>query len=242
MTSVQVRQSGRFTGLVVAAVIVAAWAASLAWGVRTHLSLSTPAGALETAGLILLRTFLYVGLFITAHDAMHGSVVPRGPRRLGDVVGALCAFLYAGLDYAALRARHLEHHARPAQRGDPDWCADQRYLPWLWSFLRRYVDAGVICWNAAVVVALWALPGVTLAQAIALHALPAWLSVLQLFTFGTWLPHRGEHSSGDPHRARSADVPAAVSFFACYHFGYHHEHHRRPDLPWRALPGARAGR
>ena len=29
---------------------------------------------------ILVMTWLYVGLFITAHDAMHGSLSPRHPR------------------------------------------------------------------------------------------------------------------------------------------------------------------
>jgi len=36
-------------------------------------------------------------------------------------------------------------------------------------------------------------------------------------------------------RARSLDVHPALSFLACYHFGYHFEHHARPDLPWWTL-------
>ncbi|NIP33402.1 MAG: beta-carotene ketolase, partial [Thermoplasmata archaeon] len=37
---------------------------------------------------MLLMTFLYVGMFITAHDAMHGSVLP-GARGLNRAVGTV---------------------------------------------------------------------------------------------------------------------------------------------------------
>ncbi|HYD98464.1 MAG TPA: fatty acid desaturase, partial [Alphaproteobacteria bacterium] len=30
-----------------------------------------------------------------------------------------------------------------------------------------------------------------------------------------------------------------VSLLTCYHFGHHHEHHLRPDVPWWRLPSLR---
>lgn len=221
----------------VALVVIAVWTGTLALGLTSDLSLATPAHALEVLAFIALRTLSYVGLFITAHDAMHGTVA-SGRRRLNDAVGAVALALYAWLPFARLKERHGEHHAAPARPGDPDWCADQRFLPWLWSFVRHYVDAWVIVRNAAFVTALVAL-GASPLDALVLHALPAWLSVVQLFTFGTWLPHRGAHDD-DVHRARSADVSPLVSFVSCYHFGYHLEHHRAPHVPWWRLPAERA--
>jgi beta-carotene ketolase (CrtW type) len=69
------------------------------------------------------------------------------------------------------------------------------------------------------------------------------LSSFQLFTFGTWLPHRNlKIPFADWHRARSNDYPAWLSFLTCYHFGYHWEHHEWPFVPWWKLPRARAMR
>jgi beta-carotene ketolase (CrtW type) len=72
-------------------------------------------------------------------------------------------------------------------------------------------------------------------------ALPALLSALQLFLFGTWLPHRhGSTPFSDSHRCRSSGYGWLLSLLTCFHFGYHEEHHRYPSLPWWRLPGARA--
>ncbi|TAK28134.1 MAG: hypothetical protein EPO40_14780 [Myxococcaceae bacterium] len=74
--------------------------------------------------------------------------------------------------------------------------------------------------------------------------LPSLASTAQLFYFGTFLPHR-EPPGGyvDRHRARSNDMGAALSLLTCFHFGgYHWEHHERPEVPWWALPSARARR
>jgi beta-carotene ketolase (CrtW type) len=72
-------------------------------------------------------------------------------------------------------------------------------------------------------------------------ALPAILSSLQLFLFGTYLPHRKEEQDfADRHRARSNDFSWIASLLSCFHFGYHHEHHLAPHLPWWRLPAERA--
>jgi beta-carotene ketolase (CrtW type) len=67
---------------------------------------------------------------------------------------------------------------------------------------------------------------------------PALLSTLQLFVFGTWLPHRPHADApfADRHRARSQRWPTWLSLLTCYHFGYHWEHHAHPHVPWWRLP------
>jgi beta-carotene ketolase (CrtW type) len=70
--------------------------------------------------------------------------------------------------------------------------------------------------------------------------LPLLLSSLQLFVIGTYLPHRQTTCrSGDRHHAASLAWPEALSFLACFHFGYHWEHHADPRLPWYCLPAGR---
>ena len=69
------------------------------------------------------------------------------------------------------------------------------------------------------------------------------LSSLQLFAFGTWLPHRrGEQPFADRHRARSSGFGWLASLLTCFHFGYHHEHHLWPGVPWWRLPRVRTRR
>ena len=76
----------------------------------------------------------------------------------------------------------------------------------------------------------------------AFWAAPALLSSLQLFTFGTWLPHRHKRETvafADRHNARTLDWPWLPSLLACFHFGLHLEHHRSPATPWWRLPAYR---
>ncbi|MEO1265510.1 MAG: fatty acid desaturase, partial [Pseudomonadota bacterium] len=69
---------------------------------------------------------------------------------------------------------------------------------------------------------------------------PAIVSSIQLFTFGTYLPHKpADPAFTDRHRSRSNDYPWLVSLLTCFHFGYHHEHHAVPDAPWWRLPDVR---
>jgi beta-carotene ketolase (CrtW type) len=63
--------------------------------------------------------------------------------------------------------------------------------------------------------------------------LPSLLSTLQLFYFGTWLPHRGEHDN--PHHSRTLKKNHLLAFLTCYFFGYHFEHHQAPGMPWWRL-------
>ena len=81
-------------------------------------------------------------------------------------------------------------------------------------------------------------------MAAAFWSVPSILASIQLFVFGTWLPHREEGPAfTDRHRARSSAMSVPVSLLTCFHFGgFHHEHHLHPSVPWWALPGTRATR
>jgi beta-carotene ketolase (CrtW type) len=194
---------------------------------------------------VLLRTFLQTGLFIVAHDAMHGSLLP-GSRRWNDRLGRLALGLYACLPWQGCRRNHLSHHLEPASPWDPDH-HDGRHrgaLAWYLRFMAEYLSpiqmAGLLsCWLASALV-LQMLTPQPLANLLLFWILPLLLSSLQLFVFGTYLPHRdGVVPAQDRHHARSLPLPRGLSLLACYHFGYHWEHHEYPQLPWFQLPQQR---
>lgn len=228
-------------GLAAAALVLSAWASLLATLLLAPLH--GPGAWLWAPLGVVVLTWLYTGLFITAHDAMHGTLAPDHPR-LGHALGTLCLGLYAGLDYRRLRAAHVQHHARPGRPGDPDWHDGQHpgLVRWFLAFMGRYLTLGqvlrlVIVFNLLLHVAELPLPNLLL-----FWALPSIASTVQLFVVGTWLPHRappGGHTS--PHNARSVALPPWLSLLACYHFGYHEEHHVFPGVPWWQLPRVRRG-
>jgi beta-carotene ketolase (CrtW type) len=76
---------------------------------------------------------------------------------------------------------------------------------------------------------------------VAFWSAPAILASLQLFWFGTYLPHRpGPAPFTDRHNARSSRMSEWTSLLTCFHFGgYHHEHHLSPGAPWWRLPAVR---
>jgi beta-carotene ketolase (CrtW type) len=87
---------------------------------------------------------------------------------------------------------------------------------------------------------LYHLLNIPLANLVLFWILPSVLSTLQLFYFGTFLPHRESPDKfKDHHRARSNDYNIIFSFVTCYHFGYHWEHHQYPYVPWWKLPKVR---
>ena len=69
------------------------------------------------------------------------------------------------------------------------------------------------------------------------------LSAVQLWFFGTYLPHRERDDAPyiDRHRARDVGSNALWSLLSCYHFGgAHWEHHSFPAVPWWRLGRLRA--
>ncbi|MEO0602138.1 MAG: fatty acid desaturase [Myxococcota bacterium] len=192
---------------------------------------------------VLWLAWLFTGLFITAHDAMHGSVAP-GRTRLNHAIGTVALLAYAMMDYRALKRAHGHHHATPAREGDPDWHdgSNPQVMPWFWAFMMRYLTWGQ--WIRLVFV-FWSLYLIVPTENLLLFwALPSVLSTFQLFYFGTYLPHREPEGGHDnEHHARSGRYGDLVSLVTCFHFGgCHLEHHLEPGLPWWRLPGVRRRR
>ncbi|MGB3723758.1 MAG: fatty acid desaturase [Pacificimonas sp.] len=191
--------------------------------------------------LILLQSWLSTALFITAHDAMHGALTPAWPR-LQRRLGQAAMWIYAGLDYRQFEPKHFEHHKHVGTAGDPDFDADNptRFGPWLVAFFSRYYTHAQIG-RITVVAIAYMLLGASLLNIVIFWAVPALLALLQLFYFGTYLPHRhGGDAFVDHHKARSTRLPDLLSLITCFHFGgYHHEHHLYPSEPWWRLPARR---
>lgn len=185
---------------------------------------------------VAAQTLLYTGLFITAHDAMHGIIHPTN-RKLNDLIGALAVMLYAMFSYKLLHQEHHKHHAHVGSGQDPDYDTHQpqRFWRWYGKFLTHYVSFKQIVLMAIVYNLLAHLVGVDQERLLVFWVLPSLLSTVQLFYFGTYLPHRGAGFE-DEHRSRSNDLSEWLSLLSCYHFGYHWEHHAYPYCPWWRLP------
>lgn len=188
-------------------------------------------------------TWLSVGLFIVAHDAMHGIVVPGRPA-LNAAIGRLALTLYAGFSWRKMIRKHMSHHRHPGTDDDPDFGHGHRgIVAWYTDFVRTYFG-----WREFFVlgtaVILYALILGLRWPYVAFWAVPSILASMQLFVFGTWLPHREEGTPfPDRHNARSTPLAVPVSLLTCFHFGgFHHEHHLHPSVPWWALPRARKAR
>jgi beta-carotene ketolase (CrtW type) len=224
----------------------------LGWGLSLALSLGTntsqsPLWLLVV--LVLLRAQLQTGLFIVAHDAMHGLLVP-GRTRWNNTMGALALLLYAGLPFSACLRQHQRHHRAPGSAQDPDFPNDLQAgaLDWYRQFLARYLSQT----QMLLLLASWALAlAITTAVAEVPLAVASWrvllfvtlpllLSSLQLFVFGTFLPHRCQRRPEERAHPISLNLPPWLSLLACFHFGYHREHHDNPGLSWFELPAARS--
>lgn len=178
---------------------------------------------------VLIQTHLYTGLFITAHDAMHGVVSSH--KKANHITGWIAAILFSYNFYWRLFPKHHEHHRHVATENDPDYHPSGRFLIWYLSFIRQYLTIWQFLLMAITfnVLKLW-LPTENL---IVFWMLPAVLSTLQLFYFGTYLPHRGE--SENAHHSGSQSKNHLWAFLSCYFFGYHYEHHDSPGTPWWRL-------
>jgi beta-carotene/zeaxanthin 4-ketolase len=227
-------------GIWIAGCLLAVWGAtqvaSVAFADRIPPALWLPT--------ILLETFLYTGLFITAHDGMHGSIAPRHPR-LNDLLGTVFTACYALFSFRRMRTAHGKHHAHPASAADPDFAREGRHEFWRWyfHFFKEYFSWYQIVGMTILFQLLYRAVGIPAQALIVFWVVPSLLSTLQLFYFGTYLPHREPRGGYDnPHRAHSNDFSPLMSFLTCYHFGYHLEHHEHPHVPWWRLPVVRSAR
>lgn len=232
------RRRQAMIGLTLAAAIIVAWAALHVAGV---FFMPLTFGTLWlVVPFVLVQCWLYVGLFIVAHDCMHGSLVPFRPG-INRFVGQLCLSLYAGFDFNGLNRKHHRHHRYSGTADDPDFDETPPHGFWAWyyRFFAEYFGWREYLFISAVVVVYVLLLGANIGNVLVFWALPALISSLQLFTFGTYLPHRPEADPFlDRHNTRTNRYPWWLSLLTCFHFGYHHEHHLQPDVPWWKLPAA----
>lgn len=216
----------RWMGLIWTGVILGLWTVSLVVGLRVQIDWTQPLFYLW----FLVQTHLYTGIFITAHDAMHNSLSPW--KRVNTFMGWLCATLFAFNYYPALLRNHHRHHRHVATDNDPDVHPNHGFWGWYLRFLRSYLTVPQFILMAITfnVLRLY----VPVPNLIFFWMAPAVLSTLQLFYFGTWLPHRAPPDN--VHRSRSQAPNHLWAFLSCYFFGYHYEHHAHPWVPWWALP------
>ncbi|MEE3717106.1 fatty acid desaturase [Tumidithrix elongata RA019] len=219
----------------VACLMISLWGISL--GILLRLNFFD-LGIWFVLSALLWQTFLYTGLFITIHDAMHGSVCMQNPQ-LNDWIGSLAAFCYSFFSYQELLRKHQLHHLYPASDRDPDFHDGQHkhLLAWYLHFMSHYWNWTQLMKVAAVFAMLCLIVKVSYLNLLLFWTVPPILSSMQLFYFGTFLPHR-EPKSGhqNSHRSQTNSLPVLWSLIACYHFGYHHEHHACPYIPWWRLP------
>jgi beta-carotene ketolase (CrtW type) len=216
----------RNQGVIIALTIILSWALCL-W-VLLHLEVNCYSPFIYLA--VLVQTHLYTGLFITAHDAMHG-VVSRH-RKLNKAIGVVAAGLFAFNSYNRLFPRHHEHHRFVATDRDPDYHGGN-FLAWYYRFLKQYIT-----WQQILLMALaynlfkLAFP---VENVVLFWIIPSVLATFQLFYFGTFLPHRGEHAADNRHKSSTQAKNHLWAFLSCYFFGYHYEHHEKPAVPWWQL-------
>jgi beta-carotene ketolase (CrtW type) len=214
-------------GIVIALSIILLWFVSLYFLLNWELDYANPFTYLA----IFLQTYLYTGLFITSHDAMHGTVSRN--KKVNHFLGHVTSFLFAFNFYYKLIGKHHEHHKYVATSQDPDYHASGKFWTWYWGFIKQYLT---IMQLVLITVGLQVLNLFFPLENLLLYwILPSILSTFQLFYFGTYLPHRGIHSNDNKHRSRSLRKNHLWAFLSCYFFGYHYEHHDAPGVPWWRL-------
>lgn len=237
-----IMRRSRTLGLWIAILIITLWSFSLIFLLPLKLTqVSWPWLILA----ILVRTFLQTGLFILAHDAIHGSLV-RSSTLINHRLGKVAVWLYACLPYDRCSTNHWKHHRYPNQIGDPDFHDGIHAHPirWYFKFLSQYLTAHqmllLLSWWGFIFIGLHQTLGLSPNNFLLFWILPLVLSSIQLFYFGTYLPHRGKEADSS-QEVYSSPYPIWLSFLTCYHFGYHWEHHQFPNIPWYQLPSIRFG-
>jgi len=223
-------------GVAIALLIIAIWGISLGFLLSALNMETTPLGWTMVA--IIWQTFLYTGLFITAHDAMHGTVSPK-QSQVNYYIGSLSLLLYGLFSYDRLLKAHWQHHHHPASDSDPDFHngKDKNAIAWYFYFMQRYWSWGRFLGLVIIYQLMHRMLNITEVNLMLFCIIPTLLSSIQLFYFGTFLTHR-EPLGGYQNTfcAQSNYLPWLWSFITCYHFGYHQEHHMYPSIPWWKLP------
>lgn len=212
------------TGVFIALLIIGTWAASIILLMQWHVNWSSPLAYL----LILIQIHLYTGLFITAHDAMHGTISPN--RQLNNFIGHICTLCYALFWYPKLYTKHHQHHSHVHTDADPDY-HEGSFVRWYIRFIRNYLSV----WQVVAMAIVFNILKIWIAQQnlLLFWVVPSLLSTLQLFYFGTYQPHKGQHDN--KYHSSTQRRNHFLAFISCYFFGYHYEHHDAPWVPWWKL-------
>lgn len=235
-----VRQT-KYRGLWVALSLIGIWAISTV--TLLSLDFAMLPNWLRVVGFAW-QMFLYVGLFVTAHDGMHGSIFPSNPK-LNDAIGRFVLFVYGMFPFAKMRRMHDLHHDFPARPCDPDFHngKHRNFFAWYFNFMQNYwswLRLALLILTFHTVHQVFRVPEINLAW---FWVFPSVMSSFQLFLFGTFLPHR-QPIDGYINQSHSTSTMFSEfwSFISCYHFGYHEEHHDLPHLAWWQLPTAHKAR
>jgi beta-carotene/zeaxanthin 4-ketolase len=217
-------------GIIIALIVISFWLVHLLYILFYYsISFSSPL----TYFHMLLQIYFYTGLFITAHDAMHLNIARV--KRINKIIGIVSSFLYAGMSYNRLVENHFKHHKYPGSKDDPDFnIKSQNYFIWWAGFMIRYTTVVQLIIMAILfnLLKVWS-PEINIWF---FWVVPAILSSMQLFFFGTYLPHRRPHDYNmEPHNARTQNKNHLWAMLSCYFFGYHYEHHEKPNTPWWRL-------
>ncbi|MGA1665953.1 MAG: fatty acid desaturase [Bacteroidia bacterium] len=228
LTNARIRQGW---GIGFALLIMTAWTGLLVWGCQRSWVWQDPL----LWALIAVQTYAFTGLFITAHDAMHGTVSHRP--WVNRWVGFLCLGAFAFNSWNRMLPEHHRHHRFVGTDEDPDF-GPPRFFPWFWKFIRHYVHWTQIL-ACAIVFNIFKYIGVDPASMVQFYIIPSVLALFQLFYFGTYRPHFSDEESGsvpnNEHRSRSLATNHVWAMLTCYFFGYHWEHHEAPGIPWWQL-------
>lgn len=214
-------------GLIIGLITIILWFISLFFLLTWKLNYSNP--LLYFA--ILLQTHLYTGLFITTHDAMHGTVSRN--KKLNDKMGWITSLLFAFNFYDRLLVKHHEHHKHVASEKDPDYHHSGKLIIWYWNFIKKYTTLKqLVLMTIALQLLRFIFP---LENLLLFWVIPGILSTFQLFYFGTYIPHKDGHKHNNKHKSGSLRKNHVWAFLSCYFFGYHYEHHDAPNVPWWKL-------
>lgn len=211
-------------GVIIAFIVISAWATCLFVLLNWNFAWSNPGTYL----MMLVQMHLFTGLFITAHDAMHGTV--SSSSKLNRAIGQICTALYAAFPFNKLLRKHHQHHRYVHSESDPDY-HEGNFFSWYFKFMKEYLSVWQILIMALAfnILKLW----FSETNLLLFWILPSLLSTVQLFYFGTWLPHHGVHNN--LHQSRTQSKNHILAFLSCYFFGYHYEHHESPRIPWWRL-------
>ncbi|WP_345168300.1 fatty acid desaturase [Algibacter aquimarinus] len=214
-------------GIILGISIILIWALSLYVLLKWDFDYTNP---LVLFG-ILIQTHLYTGLFITAHDAMHGTVSKN--RKINKILGQITLVLFAFNSYNRLLYKHHDHHKFVASEDDPDYHESGNFWIWYWNFIKKYTTLKqLILMTISLQLLRFVFP---LENLLLFWILPGILSTSQLFYFGTYIPHKDGHEHGNKHKSGSLKKNHLWAFLSCYFFGYHYEHHDSPGVPWWRL-------